>query len=144
MTGHWTNKLWTGNDEGPPGTPLRPSSLQTVSIEFDEEHMFRQSSSARSFLRGVRRIESRTDMTVPDNGTMRVFPARLKMNCVYRASSAEQADIVVSWLGGQNISAFVQNRNMAGECVIGAPRYQFAWWTWKTRQSRRFARHVSI
>ncbi len=39
------------------------------------------------------------------------------MNCVYRASSVEQADIVVAWLAEQDVSAFVKNRNLAGDCV---------------------------
>jgi hypothetical protein len=39
------------------------------------------------------------------------------MNCVYRASSVEQADIIVAWLAAQDIAAVVNNRNVAGECV---------------------------
>lgn len=39
------------------------------------------------------------------------------MECVYRASSVEQADIVVAWLGEQEIAAFVKNRNMAANYV---------------------------
>ena len=39
------------------------------------------------------------------------------MNCVYRASSVEQADIVVAWLADQDIPAFVKDRNMAGGYV---------------------------
>lgn len=39
------------------------------------------------------------------------------MNCVYRASSLEQADIIAAWLDEQGISAFVKNRNMAGTYV---------------------------
>lgn len=39
------------------------------------------------------------------------------MNCVYRASSVEQADIVAAWLEEQGISAFVKNRHMAGNYV---------------------------
>lgn len=39
------------------------------------------------------------------------------MNCVYRASSVEEADIVVAWLGNRDVAAFVKNRNMAGTYV---------------------------
>jgi len=39
------------------------------------------------------------------------------MNCVYRASSIEEADIVVGWLADQDVPAFVKNRNMAGGYV---------------------------
>ncbi len=39
------------------------------------------------------------------------------MNCVYRASSVEQADIVVAWLAEQDVPAFVKDRNMAGGYV---------------------------
>jgi hypothetical protein len=39
------------------------------------------------------------------------------MNCVYRASSVEQADIVIAWLAEEGISAFVKDRNMAGNYV---------------------------
>ena len=39
------------------------------------------------------------------------------MNCVYRASSVEQADIVVAWLAEQDVAAFVKNRNMAGNYI---------------------------
>lgn len=39
------------------------------------------------------------------------------MNCIYRASSVEQADIVIAWLAEQDISAFVKDRNMAGNYV---------------------------
>jgi hypothetical protein len=39
------------------------------------------------------------------------------MNCVYRASSVEQADIVIAWLAEQGIAAFVKDRNMAGNYV---------------------------
>ena len=39
------------------------------------------------------------------------------MNCVYRASSAEQADIVVAWLEEQGVSAFVKDRHLGGDCV---------------------------
>lgn len=38
----------------------------------------------------------------------------MEMDCVYRASSVEHADIVVAWLAEREISAFVKNRNMAG------------------------------
>jgi len=36
------------------------------------------------------------------------------MKCVFRASSVEQADIVVAWLADQGVSAFVNDRLMAG------------------------------
>ena len=36
------------------------------------------------------------------------------MKCVYRATSLEQADIVIAWLSEQGIEAFVKDRNMAG------------------------------
>lgn len=39
------------------------------------------------------------------------------MNCVYRASSVEQADIIVAWLAEQDIAAFVKDRNMAANYV---------------------------
>ncbi len=39
------------------------------------------------------------------------------MNCVYRASSVEQADIVVAWLAEQDVTAFVKNRNMAANYI---------------------------
>lgn len=36
------------------------------------------------------------------------------MDSVYRASSVEQADIVVAWLEEKGIASFVKNRHMAG------------------------------
>ncbi len=36
------------------------------------------------------------------------------MNCVYRAASVEEADIIVVWLADQEINAFVKNRNVIG------------------------------
>lgn len=39
------------------------------------------------------------------------------MNCVYRASTVEEADIVVAWLADREIFAFVKDRNMAGNHV---------------------------
>ncbi len=39
------------------------------------------------------------------------------MNSVFKASSVEQADIVVAWLADRGIPAFVKNRNMAANYV---------------------------
>ena len=39
---------------------------------------------------------------------------RNDQNCVHRAASVEEADIVVAWLGEEGINAFVKNRHAIG------------------------------
>ncbi len=36
------------------------------------------------------------------------------MNCVYRAASVEEADIIVAWLAERGVRAFVKNRPVIG------------------------------
>jgi hypothetical protein len=42
------------------------------------------------------------------------------MNCVYHASTVDEADIIVAWLADRGISAFVKDRHMAGNFVTMA------------------------
>jgi len=41
-----------------------------------------------------------------------------EMNCVHRAVSVEEADIIVAWLADQEINAFVKNRNVIGTVYV--------------------------
>ena len=40
------------------------------------------------------------------------------MNCIYRAISVEEADIVVAWLAEQGVNAFVKDRHALGTIYL--------------------------
>lgn len=42
----------------------------------------------------------------------------MRMNCVYRAASVEEADIIVAWLAEREFNAFVKNRNVIGTVYV--------------------------